>query len=117
MGLITALKSRGTKRIKEEVKNNRTRWLFNPPGSPWMSWAIESMMKATKCALKTIMKERTFTDDALYMIMAEVESIINSRPLANVSDKSDDYKVLTLNHFCWNTDPITFQLLTMKKLI
>ena len=81
------------------VNNNQTKWLFNPPCSPWMSGAMESMVKVTKRALKTIIKERTFTDDALYTIMTEVEATVNSRPLTNVSDNIDDYEALTPNHF------------------
>ena len=37
---------------EEEVNNNQTNWLFNPPRSPWMSGAMESMVKTTKAALK-----------------------------------------------------------------
>ena len=64
-----------------------------------MSGAMESMVKVTKRALKAVIKERTFTDDALYTFMTEEESTVNSRPLTNVSDNIDDYKVLTPNHF------------------
>ena len=59
----------------------------------------ESMVKGTKRALKAVIKERTFTDDALYTIMTEVESTVNSQPLTNVSDNIDDYEALMLNHF------------------
>ena len=97
--LKTALKGLDKKRIEEDVNNNQTKWLFNPPCSPWMSRAMESIVKVTKRALKTVIKERTFTDEALYTIMTEVESTVNSRPLTNVSDNIDDYKVLTPNHF------------------
>ena len=109
--LKTAMKGLDTKRIEEEVNNNQTKWLFNPPCSPWMSRTMESMVKVTKRALKTIIKERTFTDDALYTIMTEVELTVNSRPLKNVSDNIDDYEALT------HDDPITLQLLTTKKLV
>ena len=64
-----------------------------------MSGAIESIVKVTKRALNTIIKQRTFTDDALYTIMTEVESTVNSRPLTNVSDNIDDYEALTPSHF------------------
>ena len=64
-----------------------------------MSGAMESMVNVTKRALKTIIKERTFTDDALYTIMTEVESTVNSRPLRNVSNNIDGYEALTPNHF------------------
>ena len=60
---------------------------------------MEPMVKVTKRALKAVIKERTFTDDALYTIMTEVESTVNSRPLTNVSDNIDDYEALMPNHF------------------
>ena len=64
-----------------------------------MSGAMKSMMKTTKHALKTIIKERTFADDTLYTIMTDVESKVNKRPLTNVSDNIDDYEALTPNYF------------------
>ena len=76
--LNIVLKNIDTKRIEKEVNSNQTKCLFNPPCSPWMSWAMESMIKITKCELKIIIKERTFTDDALYTIMANVESAVHS---------------------------------------
>ena len=60
---------------------------------------MEPMVKVTKRALKAVIKERTFTDDALYTFMTEEESTVNSRPLTNVSDNIDDYEALMPNHF------------------
>ena len=50
------LKSLDTQKSDEEVNNNQTKWLFNPPCSPWMSGRMESKVKVTKRALKTIIK-------------------------------------------------------------
>ena len=75
------------------------------------------MVKVTKRALKAVIKEITFTDDALYTIMTELKSTVNSRPLINISDNIDDYEALTLNYFFWDDDPITLHLLTTKKLM
>ena len=97
--LKTALKGLDKNRTEEEVNNNQTKWLFNPPCSPWMSGAVEPMVKVTKRVLKAVIKERTFTDDAFYTIMTEVESTVNSRPLTNVSHNIDDCEALTPNHF------------------
>ena len=76
-----------------------------------MSGAMESMVKVTKRALKTIIKERTFTDDAVYTIMTEVESTVNIWPLTNISDNIDDYEAITPNHFLLgqrsNNTPVT----------
>ena len=48
------LKGLDKKIIEEEVNNNQTKWLFNPPCSPWMSGAMESIEKVTKRALKAV---------------------------------------------------------------
>ena len=64
-----------------------------------MSGAMKSMMKATKHALKTFIKERPYADDTLYTVMTDVESKVNKRPLTNVSDNIDDYEALTPNYF------------------
>ena len=85
--------------IKRELKKKLIIKRISPPCSPWMSGAMESMVKVTKRALKAVIKERTFTDDALYTIMTEVESTVNSRPLTNACENIDDYEALTSNHF------------------
>ena len=46
-----------------------------------MGIAMESMVKITKNALKSIVRDRTFTDEGLSTFLTEVESMINSRPL------------------------------------
>ena len=58
--LKTALRGLDKKRIEEEVINNQTKWLFNPPFSPWISGAMESTVKLTKRALKTVIKDVEF---------------------------------------------------------
>ena len=52
--LKTVLKGLDTKRIKEQVNDNQTKWLFNPLCSPRMSGAMESLVNVTKRALKTL---------------------------------------------------------------
>ena len=86
-------------RISKELAVNHTESLFNPPSSPWMSGAMESMVKLVKRSLKAIVKDRVFTDDLLQTFLTEVESIVNNRPLTNISDSVDDLEALTPNHF------------------
>ena len=38
-------------------------------------------------------------EDSLSTFITEIESVLNSRPLTSVSDDSNDYNVLTPNHF------------------
>lgn len=64
-----------------------------------MSVGTASMFKITKKSLKSIVKDRQFTDDSMYSFLAEVESIVNSRSLTNVNVVLDNSEALTPNHF------------------
>ena len=59
---------------------------------------MESMVKVIKKALKLIIRDRMFTDEALSTFVTEVESIINSLPLTAASDDINDLEPVTLYH-------------------
>ena len=64
--------------------------VFNPP---------KNLVKIIKRCLKAVVKDRLLHEDALHMLLLEIESIVNSRPLTSVSDDIDDLEPLTPNHF------------------
>lgn len=64
-----------------------------------MSVGTVSMVKITKKPLKSIVKDRQFTDDSMYSFLAEVESVVNSRSLTDVNVVLDNSEALTPNHF------------------
>ena len=55
---------------------------------------MESMDKIPKKALKSVVRDRTFTGENLSTFLTKVESIINSRPLAAVSDNINDLELI-----------------------
>ena len=76
-----------------------------PVGS-WMGDIWESLVKSVKRCLKVIVKDKLFT--------AEVESIINQRPIVPVSDDVNVFEALKTNHFiigsdCYNFSPGVFK--------
>ena len=71
---------------------------------------MEAMVKLTKKALKTIVKDRLFTEEALSTFLTEVESIINSRPFTPASDDIDDLEPITPNHLLLGIPSPNFQL-------
>lgn len=93
------LKSLDQSKINKELSKRDITWKFNPPSSPWMGGAFESLVKSTKNALKAVYRDRLFTEEALYTFLTEVESTLNCRPLTECSDDIDDYEALTPNHF------------------
>ena len=97
--LREALQKLDQLRITNELSANSIEWKFNPPIAPWMGGAMESMVKLTKRALRSTMKDRMFTEESLHTLLLEVEATLNSRPLTSVSDDLNDFEALTPNHF------------------
>ena len=92
--------------------------MFNPPKSPWMGRAMEALVKITKRCLKAVVKDRLLHKDALHMLLSEIESTVNSRPLTSVSDDIDDLEPLTPNHFLigWSSPNTNFANITEKNV-
>ena len=80
--------------IQEEVD-----WKFNPPSSPHFGGVWERVVRSVKRALVAIIGRNVVTDEMLLTVMAEVEGLLNSRPLTHVSADPNDLQALTPNHF------------------
>ena len=72
-------------------------WRFNIERAPWWGGVFERMIQSTKrCIRKTIGKTR-LTYDELISVLAEVEMILNSRPLSYI-EADDREQPLTPSH-------------------
>jgi len=80
------------------VKSN-IEWQFNPPYASHMGGVWERMIRTTRRVLVAVLKGARLTDDLLRTVFAEVEAIVNSRPLTKMSEDVDDISPLTPNHF------------------
>ena len=78
--LFEASRKLDSSRIKDDLSQRCIRWKFNSPAA-YMGIAMDTMVKITKNALKSIVRDRIFTDEGLSTFLTEVESMINSRPL------------------------------------
>ena len=47
--------------------------MFNPPKTPWMSGAMEALVKITKRCLKAVIKDRLLHENALHTLLLETE--------------------------------------------
>ena len=74
-------------------------WHFNPPSSPHFGGAWERLVQSAKRALKAVAGKQCVNDETLLTFMAEVESLMNGRPLTHVSPDHRDEEALTPNHF------------------
>lgn len=85
--------------LKLEGLKNEMEWKFIPPASPHWGGAWERLVRSVKTSLKVILNERAPKDETLSTLLAEVESMVNGRPLAHVSVEPGSTESLTPNHF------------------
>ncbi|XP_061719987.1 uncharacterized protein LOC133527113 [Cydia pomonella] len=78
-------------------------WKFIPPGAPEMGGAWERMVRTVKSSLRAVLKERAPRPETLSTLMAEVEALVNSRPITYVSTDPNYPEALTPNHFLIGT--------------
>lgn len=74
------------------------KWYFIPPAAPHMGGCWERMVRSVKQTLAEISPTRNPCDELLLSMMAEVESIVNSRPLTYVPIDCESSEALTPNH-------------------
>ena len=97
--LREALKRLESERIGEQLSDERVQWHFNPPYSPHFGGAWERLVHSAERALKAVVGKQFANDETLLTFMAEVESLMNGRPLTRVSTDYRDEGALTPNHF------------------
>ena len=74
------------------------KWIFNPPAGSHHGGVWERCIRTTRKVMKALLKEQPLDDEGLLTLMAEVEAIINGRPITKVSDDPRDPEALTPNH-------------------
>ncbi|KAK3748899.1 hypothetical protein QZH41_002890 [Actinostola sp. cb2023] len=86
-------------RIYDQLSQDGIQWHFNPPSSPHFGGVWERLVQSAKRALRVVAGKQCVTDETLLTFMAEVESLLNGRPLTHVSSDYRDEEALTPNHF------------------
>ena len=91
---------RGVKRwnqqtLHESLPQKGVEWHFNPPFAPTSGGAWEILVKVVKRLFYSIAGEQGLDDESLQTFFVEIESILNNRPLTQVSDDPNDLSPLT----------------------
>ena len=74
------------------------RWHFNPPHASHMGGAWERPIRTVRKVSSGPLKEQVLDDEGLQTLLCEVKSIINERPMTQVSDDPRDAAALTPNY-------------------
>ncbi|XP_058826816.1 uncharacterized protein LOC131686839 [Topomyia yanbarensis] len=111
--LKEALKNIDQEKLMKHFVSVDTKWSFNPPASPHFGGCWERLIQSVKKALDEIKQKRLPTDELLRNMLAEIEMIINSRPLTELPLEEEISEPLTPNHLLLGSSngskpPITF---------
>ncbi|XP_043233923.1 uncharacterized protein LOC122387633 [Amphibalanus amphitrite] len=79
-------------------------WRFNPPDGPHMGGCWERLVASVKRAVRVVIGRGCVSDEVLATVIAEVEFMLNSRPLTYVSTDTGDPLALTPNHLLLGRD-------------
>ena len=82
-----------------EQKYPDIEWIFIPPSSSHMGGCWERMIRSTKSVLMDILPQHNLREEVLRASLADVENILNSRPLTYVPLDFTGGEALTPNHF------------------
>ena len=85
--------------IQTQLQQKGIKWVFQPPASPHMSGVWERMVKMTKKHLKAVIGDGLLNDFELRTLFAEIEAVVNNRPITAVSDDPTDLTALTQTIF------------------
>lgn len=85
--------------IKEELCLKGIKWNFIPPVTPHMGGCWERLVRSVKTSLYAILKEQAPKEEVLNTLLAEVEYMVNNRPLTHISVDLNDPEPITPNHF------------------
>ena len=84
--LREAVDSWNQQKINSFLHQRNIDWKFNPPGASDMGGVWERIIRSVRKVLRVLLREQLFSGEALRTLMAEVESILNGRPLTQNSD-------------------------------
>ena len=97
--LNQSVKSLDNDKIYKTLAATNTTWKFNPPYGPHFGSVWESFIQTAKRTPQIILGLKRLSLDVFQTILVDSEAILNSRPLTNVADLSDNEMPLTFNHF------------------
>nr|XP_012150523.1 PREDICTED: uncharacterized protein LOC105663788 [Megachile rotundata] len=78
-------------------------WKFLPPAAPHFGGLWEAGVKSVKHHLRRVLGASTPTVEEFSTLLCNIESCLNSRPLAPLKDDIDSFDALTPGHFLIGT--------------
>ena len=100
--ILEAFKRWCKRQLVDTLSAKGVQWHFNPPAGQHMGGAWERLIQSAKSALAGVLNGLTLTDEVLMTAFAEVEEILNNRPLTYLSVDPTDLQPITPNDLLFN---------------
>lgn len=92
-------------RLATLLARDGTQWKFNPPSAPHFEGKWEAGVKSMKYHLKRVIGDNLLTFEEMTTLLAQVEAVLNSRPLCPMTDDPEDLTAITPGHFIMGCAP------------
>lgn len=87
VGAANYLKRLNWNHIQKDGATNSIEWKFNPPTAAWWGGWWERLIRLMKDLLKRVLGRACLNYEEMITVLADCESIINSRPLTYMSEQ------------------------------
>lgn len=81
------------------VATEGVEWSFIPPAAPNHGGLWEAGVKSVKHHLKRVINNQILSFEEMCTLLAQIGACLNSRPIAPMTDRVDDFCFLTPGHF------------------
>lgn len=107
-GTANLLRTIDVAELLKECEVQKIRWNFNPPTAPWWGGFFERMVRSVKEPLRKILRQSSINLEQLDLLLMEITTVINDRPLTTLTEDPEDLEPLTPNMFLRGTKNATF---------
>ncbi|GFX85126.1 integrase catalytic domain-containing protein [Trichonephila clavipes] len=97
--ILKALSKGKMEKVMDFLSKEQIKWNFNPHSAPLFDGLWEAGVKSLKFHLKRVIGNSILSHEEFLTLVAQIEAVLNSRPICHLSNDPNDVETLTPAHF------------------